>query len=236
VILLSSFSIGRFLDIFSHNMKANVTLSIAFVTLLSSNNLLADPTPISEAMAFRATCEAFEDSPPSQDPLVSEFLTQFCSATPSGAPLDTKPVEIAVGQLNGVGEIEEICNRYPQLLAIRERTPCGKERLTQKHLNDGERAKQSDQESIKALAKLQQAIGYFNISQTRQFLQSLGKREDQIEFGVMAVEVMHRMLQASLEKLLKQEMTWGEFNRQRLYTRNLADMTINAVANTPSNQ
>lgn len=212
-------------------MKNLGLLSTVALLLLCDNTFSSEGGSLTEAQAFRATCEAFDSSSPSQDPLVLDFLSQFCASK----PLSQSPVEIVIGQLDGVGEIERICQSNPALLAIQKVTPCGRERITQEHLKNTTRPNQSDNESLRALASLQQAVGIFNTSQTKQFLQSLGKSTEQIDFGIIAIEVMHETLQAAIRKLLNGEMTWGEFNRLRLHTRSLADTVLSAIANTPSN-
>lgn len=180
--------------------------------------------PITEAQAFRSTCDAFTDLSPSSDPVVDHFLKQFCTGKPSE---DQRALTVNFGQPSGAREIEEICRNHTVLVMLKKSTPCGRDRMTSEYLKNAAKPTKEEKEALDTLSSFQYAIWHFNVSETRQLLNSLGKPQEQIEFAIMAIEVLHEMLQRSINKLRSDAITWGEFNAHRLYTRILADAFIN---------
>jgi len=205
-------------------------MKIYLATLALSSVLLAGDAhsmsvaPITEAQAFRATCDTFKDLSPSTDPLVNDFLKQFCVSKP---PEDQRAPIVSFSQPSRVQEIEEICRNHKVLVMLEKFTPCGRDRITSEHLKNSAKPTKEEKEALDTLSSFQNAIWHFNVSQTRQLLNSLGKPQEQIEFTITAIEVLHEMLQRSIKKLRSDSLTWGEFNAHRLYTRVLADAFIN---------
>lgn len=181
--------------------------------------------PLTEAQAFAATCNAFESIAPSEDAMVVDFLRQFCSSPPTGEA----PLEIKIGQLDGVREIEVICQSHPHLLALSLRTPCGGAPITQEHLQDSARAVPADAAALTTLGVFHRAIARFNSVQTAQFLQAKGQTEAEITVGRLAIESLQSVIEGALTQLQKGEISWGAFNQVRLRTREVADLTINGL-------
>lgn len=207
-------------------------LPLFWLSLLAGGNAKAAGVgPLTEAQAFAATCKAFANNAPSEDAMVVDFLRQFCTRPPSGEA----PVEIKIGQLDGVREIEAICQSHPHLLALAQRTPCGRAPITQEQLQNSSRAVPAEAVALQTLGVFHRAIANFNRVQTEQFLRAKGQSEAEIAVGQLAMESLQGAIEGALTQLQKGEISWGAFNQIRLRAREVADLTINGLLQPATN-
>lgn len=203
-----------------------VTFLLAWFGLLAcGNGEASEVRPLTEAQVFAATCKAFASNAPSEDAMVMDFLRQFCTSPPPGEV----PLEIRIGHLGGVTEIEAICQSHPHLLALAQRTPCGRSPITQDHLQNDSRTVPTDTAALRTLGVFYRAIAHFNSVQTEQFLRTKGKSEAEISMGQMAIESLQGSMERGLARLERGEISWGTFNQLRLRARDLADQIIDVL-------
>lgn len=203
-----------------------ILLPLVWLGLLAGGHAeAAGADPLTEAQAFAATCKAFESKAPSEDAMVVDFLRQFCTGPPTGEV----SVEIKIGKLDGVKEIEAICQSHPHLLALAQRTPCGRSPITQEHLQNDSRTAPADTAALQTLGVFYRAIAHFNRVQTEQFLRAKGQSEAEIAVGQLTMESLQGAIERALTQLQKGEISWGAFNQVRLRAREVADLTINGL-------